>query len=163
MSFRVGHGFDAHRLAVGRPLMLGGVLVSFDRGLVGHSDGDCLAHAVCDAILGAAGEGDMGAHFPSSDVRWKNASGETFVREVARLIEARYAIENVDATVIGEAPRLFPYMETMRETIARALGVPIARVSIKAKSTDELGALGRGEGIAAHAVALLRVNDGAPG
>jgi 2-C-methyl-D-erythritol 2,4-cyclodiphosphate synthase len=162
MSFRVGHGFDAHRLAPGRPLMLGGVLVPFDRGLVGHSDGDCLAHAVCDAILGAAGEGDMGAHFPSSDARWKNASGETFVRAVARLIETRHAIENVDATVIGEAPRLLPYLGTMRETIARALGVPAARVSIKAKSTDELGALGRGEGIAAHAVALLRVNDAPP-
>jgi 2-C-methyl-D-erythritol 2,4-cyclodiphosphate synthase len=162
MSFRVGHGFDAHRLAAGRPLMLGGIQIPFDRGLVGHSDGDCLAHAVCDAILGAAGEGDMGAHFPSGDARWKNASGESFVRAVARLIETRHTIENVDATVIGEAPRLLPHLDRMRETIARALGVPVFRVSIKAKSTDELGALGRGEGIAAHAVALLRVNDGPP-
>jgi 2-C-methyl-D-erythritol 2,4-cyclodiphosphate synthase len=157
MSFRVGSGFDAHRLAEGRPLMLGGVQVPHERGLVGHSDGDCLAHAVCDALLGAAGAGDMGAHFPSSDARYKDAPGALLLSEVRRIVQARFAIENVDATVIAEAPRLLPHLPAMRAALAHALGVPEERVSVKAKSSDGMGALGRGEGIAALAVAALRL------
>lgn len=162
MSHRVGSGFDAHRLAPGRPLVLGGVRVPFERGLLGHSDGDCLAHAVCDAILGAAGAGDLGQHFPSSDARFKDAPGQLFLGEVARLVAARFAIENVDATVIAQEPRLGPHLPAMRESLARALGVEAERVSVKAKSSDGLGAVGRGEGIAALAVASLRVKQTTP-
>ncbi len=155
-GFRIGSGFDAHRLVAGRPLLLGGVAIPHERGLLGHSDGDCLIHAVCDALLGAAGEGDMGRHFPSSDARWKGAPSVVFLREVARVVTAAgRAIENVDATVIAQAPALAPHLQAMRETVARELGVEPDRVSIKAKSTDGLGAVGRGEGIAAQAVALL--------
>jgi 2-C-methyl-D-erythritol 2,4-cyclodiphosphate synthase len=156
-ELRVGSGFDAHRLVAGRPLRLGGVLVPFDRGLEGHSDGDCLSHAVCDALLGAAGAGDMGQHFPSSDPRWRGVPSRVFLEQVARLLTASgCSVVNVDATVIAQAPALAPYLLAMREAIARALGVAAERVSVKAKSTDQLGAVGRGEGIAAQAVALVR-------
>jgi 2-C-methyl-D-erythritol 2,4-cyclodiphosphate synthase len=156
-ELRVGSGFDAHRLAGGRPLWLGGVLVPFDRGLEGHSDGDCLSHAVCDALLGAAGAGDMGQHFPSSDPRWRGAPSRVFLEQVARLLAAvGCSVVNVDATVIAQAPALAPHLPAMRETIAGALGVTVERVSVKAKSTDRLGAVGRGEGIVAQAVALVR-------
>lgn len=156
-GYRVGTGFDAHRLVPGRRLLLGGVEVPHASGLEGHSDGDCLAHAICDALLGAAGQGDMGRHFPSSDMRWKDARSHVFLEEVARVLATTgFAIENVDATVIAEAPLLAPHLPSMREVLARALGAPTSAVSIKAKSTDGLGALGRGEGIAAQAVALLR-------
>lgn len=157
MSFRVGSGFDAHRLAAGRPLMLGGVRVPHSLGLSGHSDGDCLAHAVCDAVLGAAGAGDMGLHFPSSDPRFRDAPGTLFLSEVSRIVSARFAIENVDATVIAEAPRLGPHLDAMRASLAAALGVSSERVCVKAKSSDGMGAVGRGEGIAALAVASLRL------
>lgn len=154
---RVGSGFDAHRLVAGRPLRLGGVLVPGDRGLEGHSDGDCLLHAVCDALLGAAGAGDMGEHFPSRDERWRGADSRVFLGEVGRLVGERgFAVENLDATVIAQAPALAPHLGAMRESIASILGLPVAAVSVKAKSTDHLGALGRGEGIAALASALLR-------
>jgi 2-C-methyl-D-erythritol 2,4-cyclodiphosphate synthase len=126
-------------------------------GLEGHSDGDCLIHAICDALLGAAGAGDMGRHFPSSDSRWKGARSSLFLEEAARIVAtAGFAVENVDATVIAEAPALAPHVEGMRAAVARALGVPEAILSIKAKSTDGLGAVGRGEGIAAQATVLLR-------
>ncbi|HET7294866.1 MAG TPA: 2-C-methyl-D-erythritol 2,4-cyclodiphosphate synthase [Vicinamibacteria bacterium] len=161
MSVRVGSGFDAHRLAPGRKLMLGGVEVPHDRGLLGHSDGDCLAHAVCDALLGAAGAGDMGRHFPSRDGRWKDAPSVAFARETARLVRERgYEIENVDATVIAAAPTLEPHLAAMSGALATALGIDPERVSVKAKSSDGLGAVGRGEGIAAMAVALLRQGPG---
>jgi 2-C-methyl-D-erythritol 2,4-cyclodiphosphate synthase len=154
---RIGNGFDAHRLVAGRRLVLGGVEIEYARGLEGHSDGDCLVHAVCDALLGAAAAGDMGRHFPSSDPRWKDASSLLFLQEVSRLVGERgYAIENVDATVIAEAPALLPHLERVRETLSACLRVGMDQVSVKAKSTDGLGAVGRGEGIAAHAVALLR-------
>lgn len=157
MSFRVGQGFDAHRLVAGRPLRLGGIDVPYERGLEGHSDGDCLVHAVCDALLGAAAAGDMGQHFPSSDPRWRGASGSVFLAEVRRLVSSRgYVVANLDATVIAEAPALAPHLEQMRRTLADALGLGLDAVSVKAKSTDRLGSLGRGEGIAASAVALLR-------
>ena len=156
-SYRVGCGFDAHRLVSGRPLMLGGVAVPHERGLEGHSDGDCLIHAVCDALLGAAGEGDMGRHFPSSDARWARVASATFLTEVARILKkAGYRVENVDATVIADAPKLATYLQDMRGTVARSLDIEAAAVSVKVKSTDGLGALGRREGIAAQAVALLR-------
>ena len=157
MSHRVGHGFDAHRLAAGRPLMLGGTVVPYERGLEGHSDGDCVLHAVCDALLGAMAAGDMGEHFPSRDPRWQGAASRVFVEEVARLVGARgYAVENVDVTVVAEEPTLAPHLPRMRETLASLLGLPQDAVSVKAKSADRLGAIGRGEGIAAQAVALLR-------
>lgn len=160
MGFRVGHGFDAHRLGAGRPLMLGGIPIPHERGLLGHSDGDCIIHALCDALLGAAALGDMGRYFPSSDPRWKGAPSRVFLDEVCRLIvEARFAVENVDVTVVAEAPRLGPHCEAMRKVLAGELGLGLDRVSVKAKSSDGLGAVGRGEGIAAFAVALLRSNE----
>jgi 2-C-methyl-D-erythritol 2,4-cyclodiphosphate synthase len=153
LSFRVGTGFDAHRLAPGRRLMLGGVLIPSDRGLLGHSDGDCLIHAVCDALLGA---GDMGEHFPSADLRFEGAPSRIFLEHVAVLLRAkRLKVANVDATVIAQAPALAPHVPAMREALSGILGVAQGAVSVKAKSADHLGALGRGEGIAAQAVALL--------
>lgn len=160
MGFRVGHGFDAHRLEAGRPLMLGGIPIPHERGLLGHSDGDCIIHALCDALLGAAALGDMGRHFPSRDPRWKGAPSRVFLDQVCRLIaEARYAVENVDLTVVAEAPRLGPHCEAIRKALAEELGLGLDRVSVKAKSSDGLGAVGRGEGIAAFAVALLRSDE----
>ena len=157
MSYRVGTGFDAHRLATGRRLMLGGVLIPSDRGLDGHSDGDCLIHAVCDALLGAAAAGDMGEHFPSSDPRFKGAESRIFLERVAHLLrEKRLRVANLDATVIAQAPALAAHLPAMRETLCGILGVAPGAVSVKAKSADHLGALGRGEGIAAQAVALLK-------
>lgn len=159
MSFRIGSGFDAHRLVADRPLLLGGVRVPYERGLLGHSDGDCLLHAICDALLGAAGAGDLGRLFPSNDPRYQDASSRLFLTEVARLIAGRFKVANLDATLIAEQPRLEPHTEAMRIEIARMLGVAVERVSVKAKSSDGLGAFGRGEGIAAQAVALLEVVD----
>lgn len=154
--FRIGSGFDVHRLAAGRTLMLGGVEIPHEAGLVGHSDGDCLLHAVCDALLGAAAAGDMGELFPSSDPRWRGASSLIFVAEVRRLLADRgFVIENVDATVVAQAPRLAPHLATLRASLATALGLGAGQVSVKAKSSDGLGAIGRGEGIAAQAVALV--------
>jgi 2-C-methyl-D-erythritol 2,4-cyclodiphosphate synthase len=155
-GLRVGHGFDAHRLVAGRPLRLGGVEVPHGRGLEGHSDGDCVLHAVCDALLGAAGEGDMGRHFPSKDPRWHGVASRVFLEEVRRLVRsAGYALVNLDVTVVAQEPVLAPHLEPMRAAIAAVLGVEKAQVSVKAKSTDHLGALGRGEGIAALATVLL--------
>ncbi len=153
---RVGHGFDAHRLVAGRPLRLGGIPVPHDRGLEGHSDGDCVLHAVCDALLGAAGAGDMGRHFPSRDPRWRGADSRVFVAEVSRLLrEGRWRLGNLDVTVIAQEPVLAPHLGPMRQAIAAALEVAEDTVSVKAKSTDHMGALGRGEGIAALATALI--------
>lgn len=161
MSYRIGCGFDAHRLVPGRPLRLGGVDVPYDRGLEGHSDGDCLLHAVCDALLGAAGAGDMGEHFPSRDERWRGVRSEVFCRETARLVSERgFEIENVDATVIAQAPVLAPHLPAMAVALAAALGVERARVCVKAKSSDGLGAVGRSEGVAALATALVRGSKG---
>jgi 2-C-methyl-D-erythritol 2,4-cyclodiphosphate synthase len=157
---RIGTGFDAHRLVEGRPLMLGGVRIAHARGLEGHSDGDCLLHAVCDAILGALGAGDMGRHFPSTDARWKGVASLRFLEDVARLLGERgYVLGNLDATVIAQAPALAPHLEAMRAQIAQALAAPLDAVSVKAKSTDALGSIGRGEGIAAQCVVLLQRRD----
>jgi 2-C-methyl-D-erythritol 2,4-cyclodiphosphate synthase len=153
---RIGQGFDVHRLVAGRPLRLGGVELAHARGLEGHSDGDCVLHAVCDALLGAMGEGDMGAHFPSSDARWRGAESRVFVEAVSRLVEGSgYKLSNLDVTVIAQEPKLAPHLGAMRATIAGLLRAPEGNVSVKAKSADHLGAVGRGEGIAALAVALL--------
>jgi 2-C-methyl-D-erythritol 2,4-cyclodiphosphate synthase len=155
-GLRVGTGFDAHRLVDGRPLMLGGVRIDHPRGLEGHSDGDCLLHAVCDAILGAMAAGDMGRHFPRRDAQWKGAPSVRFLERVAALMAAKgYALLNLDATVIAEAPPLAPHLDAMRAAIAAALDAPLESVSVKAKSTDGLGAMGRREGIAAQASVLL--------
>lgn len=156
-AFRVGTGFDAHRLVSGRKLMLGGVEVAHPRGLEGHSDGDCAIHALCDALLGAAAAGDMGAHFPSADPQWRDAPSMTFLERVAGIVAQRgFAVENVDVTVIAQGPGLAPYIEKMRGALGRGLGLQPGQVSVKAKSSDGLGAIGRGQGIAAIATALLR-------
>jgi 2-C-methyl-D-erythritol 2,4-cyclodiphosphate synthase len=156
-GYRIGSGFDAHRLVAGRPLLLGGVTIPHERGLEGHSDGDCAIHAICDALLGAAGAGDMGRHFPSREARWKGVASRVFLDETARIVaENGFEIENVDATIVAQTPALAPYFDEMRRVVSDALGLALADVSIKAKSTDGLGALGRGEGIAALATALVR-------
>jgi 2-C-methyl-D-erythritol 4-phosphate cytidylyltransferase/2-C-methyl-D-erythritol 2,4-cyclodiphosphate synthase len=156
-GFRVGNGFDVHRLVEGRPLMLGGVSVPHGRGLEGHSDGDCVVHAVCDALLGAAASGDMGRYFPSDDPRWRGAASLLFLEEVVRLVSERgHEIANVDVTVVAQQPRLAPYTEAMRQALSRSLRRPADVVSVKAKSADGLGALGAGDGIAAQATVLLR-------
>ena len=140
----------------GRPLRLGGVEVEHPRGLEGHSDGDCVLHAVCDALLGAIGQGDMGRHFPSRDPRWRGADSRLFVGEVVKLVsQGGYRLGNLDVTVVAQEPVLAPHLDPMRDTIAALLGAGADAVSVKAKSSDHLGALGRGEGIAAFATVLL--------
>lgn len=153
---RIGQGFDIHRLVVGRRLILAGVEIPHSRGLDGHSDADVLAHAVADALLGALGEGDLGSHFPSSDPQWENASGRELVGPVLRrMTERGYEIGNVDATIIAQEPRLAPHRAEIEKALADMLGVGEAEVNVKLKSTDRLGAVGRGEGIAAEAIVLL--------
>ena len=153
---RVGHGFDAHAFAEGRPLVLGGVEIPHPRGLAGHSDADVLLHAIIDAMLGAAALGDMGAMFPSSDARWAGASSLAMLRLVDERVRAEgHVVENIDATVVTEAPRLAGYVEAMRRHVAGALLIDIRFVSVKATTSDQLGFTGRGEGIAAFAVVLL--------
>jgi len=156
LTIRVGLGFDQHALALGRPLVLGGVVVPFDRGLVGHSDADVLLHAVVDALLGAAALGDMGAHFPSADARWRGQASSLFLAAARRLLQdSGWSVGNVDATLIAEQPVLAPYLGAMSASIAGTLGVDPAQVSVKAKTADGLGALGREEAIACHAIALI--------
>ena len=153
---RIGQGFDAHALVAGRRLVIGGVEIPYEKGLAGHSDADVLIHAVCDALLGAAGLGDIGAHFPDTDARFKNIDSRKLLREVARLLAGHsLSVVNVDATVIAQAPKIAPYITQMRNNIAADLGVPAVDVNVKAKTTEKLGFVGRGEGIAAEAVALL--------
>jgi len=154
--YRVGQGYDVHALVPGRRLVVGGVEIEHTHGLLGHSDADVLLHAITDALLGAAGLGDIGAHFPDSDERWRGADSRTLLRETARKVrEGGYRVGNVDATVVAQAPRLAPHMAAMRESIAADLGVAPDRVNVKAKTTERLGFAGRGEGIEAQAVALL--------
>jgi 2-C-methyl-D-erythritol 2,4-cyclodiphosphate synthase len=153
---RVGLGNDIHRLAPGRELILGGVRIPFEKGPVGHSDGDALAHAICDALLGALALGDIGQHFPDDSSRWHKASSLVFVRHVRELIEdAGYRIVNVDSTVGLERPKLGPHVAAMRRKLARALGVAPEQVSVKAKSGEALDAVGRGQAVRADAVALI--------
>ena len=156
MSLRIGSGFDVHALVPGRRLVLGGVDIPYDRGLDGHSDAAVLLHALADAILGALALGDIGRHFPDTDPRWKGADSRALLRHVATLAAGRgYAIGNVDATVIAQAPRIAPHVAAMRANIAADLGCDEDAVSVKATTTERLGFTGRGEGIAAQAVALL--------
>lgn len=153
---RIGTGFDVHALVQGRDLILGGVTIPHPRGLAGHSDGDVLLHAIADALLGALALGDLGAHFPDSDARWKGADSRALLRHVASLVAGMsWDIGNVDATVIAQAPKLAPFVAAMRTNIAADLGCDPARVSVKATTTDRLGFTGREEGIAAQAVVLL--------
>ena len=158
MSFRVGIGVDAHALADGVPLVLGGVALDHPRGLAGHSDGDVLAHALTDAVLGAAGLGDIGALFPSDDERYRGADSLALLTGAyARVRAAGYLLVNADCVVIGQEPRVAPHREEMRRRLAAALGVEEDAVNVRATTTDRLGFTGRGEGLAAEAVALLRV------
>jgi len=152
---RIGQGFDIHALAVGRKLVIGGVEIEYERGLVGHSDADVLAHAICDALLGAAGLGDIGRHFPDTDPRYRDADSLQLLTEVVRRVgDAGYRVVNVDATVIAQAPRLAPHIPRMQERLQACLG-PKSVINVKAKTMERLGAIGRGEGIAAEAIALL--------
>lgn len=154
---RAGLGYDLHRLVEGRPLVLGGVTIPFDRGLAGHSDADAICHAITDAILGAAGAGDIGRHFPDTDPRWKGASSLDLLRRAVEIVrEQGLAVGNVDATVILERPKLAPHIDRMRAALADVLGVTPDRVSIKGKTNEGVGEIGRGEAIAVHAIALVR-------
>ena len=156
MTFHAGIGYDVHALEPDIPLWLGGVRVEFEAGLAGHSDGDALVHALVDALLGAAGLGDIGAHFPSSDPQYRGVSSLRFLREVAELLGRQgWQPVNLDATIVAERPRLAPYVQNMRDTIAATLGLPPAQVNIKCTTTDGLGFPGRGEGIAALAIATV--------
>jgi len=160
---RIGHGYDVHAFATGRPLVLGGVRIAYPKGLAGHSDADVLIHAICDACLGAAGLGDIGRHFPDSDPQYQGISSRVLLGRVRdALIEKQLQIANVDSTVIAQAPRLLPYVEQMRANIAADLGLAEDRVNIKATTTERLGFAGREEGIAAHAVVLLETAKGRP-
>jgi len=153
---RVGIGLDYHRFGKGRPLVLGGVKIPYERGLLGHSDADVLTHAICDALLGAAGLGDLGLHFPPEDPRYEGISSLKLLERVRGMLEERgYRVENVDAVVVAEEPKLAPYFEPMKRALAETLGVPPERVNLKATRPEGLGALGRGEGILAQAVASL--------
>jgi 2-C-methyl-D-erythritol 2,4-cyclodiphosphate synthase len=156
MTTRLGFGYDSHRFAAGRPLRLAGVTVPHTHGLVGHSDGDVALHAVVDALLGAAALGDIGSHFPDDDPRWKGADSGQFVRQVVETLrQGGYAVQQVDVTILAERPRLAPLIEQMRAATAKALGVPAEAVSIKAKTNEGMGWVGRGEGIAALAAATV--------
>ena len=161
MSARVGFGFDLHRLVAGRRLRLGGVAIPWKRGLLGHSDGDAVLHAVASALLGAIGAGDLGQHFSDRDPRWRGADSRTLVAAVMRLVRrARGRVENVDVTVVAEAPRLEPYNDAMRAAIAALVGVPAARVNVKATTFEGLGPIGRGQAIAAYAVVAMEIRAG---
>ena len=155
-SIRIGYGTDAHRLVEGRPLVLGGVEIPYDRGLLGHSDADVLLHAVMDALLGAAALGDIGLHFPDSDERYAGISSLKLLQQTGRILfEAGYAISNIDATLIAEKPKISPYRDEMRRVIAEALGIDISQVSIKATTMEGLGYTGEELGMKAEAVALI--------
>jgi 2-C-methyl-D-erythritol 2,4-cyclodiphosphate synthase len=154
--FRIGHGFDVHALVVGRKLIIGGVEIPYERGLLGHSDADVLLHAICDALLGAAGLGDIGKHFPDTNEAYRGADSRVLLRSVAeKIAEAGYRVGNVDATIIAQAPKMAPHIPAMRTNIAKDLGVAEDCVNVKATTTERLGFTGRGEGIAAEAVALI--------
>lgn len=157
MEFRIGQGFDVHALVPGRKLMLGGVEIPFPLGLLGHSDADALLHAITDALLGAAGAGDIGQWFPDDDPQWRGADSRLLLRHAAaRVTEMGWRIVNVDATVICEKPRLAPHVAAMRANIAADLALPVTAVNVKAKTCERLGFVGRGEGIATQAVVLLQ-------
>jgi 2-C-methyl-D-erythritol 2,4-cyclodiphosphate synthase len=153
---RSGIGYDLHRLSAGRKLMIGGIEVPFDRGSVGHSDGDVLAHALCDALLGAASLGDIGTHFPDSDPKWKDANSLMFLEHTRKLLdEKQLRISHLDAVVICERPKLGPHFPAMRAALAKSLSITPEQINLKAKTNEGTGAIGRGEAIAAHTIATL--------
>lgn len=153
---RIGTGYDSHRFDSERPLVLGGVVIPDHAGLMGHSDGDALAHAVIDAILGAAAAGDIGSHFPPSDDAWRGADSIDLLRRSTEILaEHGYCVVNIDVTVVCETPRIAPHAEQMRSRLAEAMGIPASSVSIKGKTNERMGWIGRGEGLAVHAVALI--------
>jgi 2-C-methyl-D-erythritol 2,4-cyclodiphosphate synthase len=156
VSVRIGLGYDIHPLVAGRKFVLGGVTLPFDKGPMGHSDGDCLYHALTDAVLGALGLGDIGRHFPDSDPKWKNADSAIFLKEARRLLDGKkLKIENIDANLLAEAPKLTPHFPEMIRNVAALLGVPEDRINLKAKRGEGLDAVGRGEAVAAQVVVLL--------
>ena len=156
IPFRIGTGFDVHALVPGRPLIIGGVRIPYDKGLLGHSDADVLLHAITDALLGAAGLGDIGRHFPDTDERYRGADSRLLLRECVQKVRAAgWIIGNIDATIIAQAPKMAPHIPAMQAHIAEDCGLDVTQVNIKAKTTEQLGFTGRGEGIAAEAVALL--------
>ncbi|HXE96113.1 MAG TPA: 2-C-methyl-D-erythritol 2,4-cyclodiphosphate synthase [Dongiaceae bacterium] len=153
---RIGHGYDVHRLVEGRKLIMGGVDIPWEKGLLGHSDADVLLHAIADGILGAIGEGDIGRHFPDTDPAYKGADSLKLLAHVMGLAEGRgYRLGNLDATIIAQLPKMAPHIQTMRENIARVLNADVARINVKATTEEGLGFSGAGEGIAAHAVVLM--------
>ena len=153
---RIGHGYDVHRLVEGRALILGGVNIPYEKGLLGHSDADVLLHAISDALLGAAALGDIGKHFPPDDPKFLDADSLLLLKEVGRLVaDAGYSISNIDSTVIAQKPKLLPFIEDMRKNIANVLSISVNQVSVKATTEEKLGFTGNGEGISAHAVALI--------
>lgn len=153
---RIGQGFDVHALVAGRKLIIGGVEIPYHLGLLGHSDADVLLHAICDALLGAAALGDIGRHFPDSDARYKGIDSRALLRQVVKLVaELGFRVANLDATIIAQAPRMAPHIPAMLANIAADLGVAQAAVNVKATTTEQLGFIGRGEGIAAQAICLL--------
>lgn len=156
MTMRVGEGWDVHQLVVGRKLVIGGVEIPFDKGLLGHSDADVLLHAITDALLGAAALGDIGRHFPDTDPQFAGADSAALLAEAARRVRAQgYAIVNIDSTVIAQAPKLAPYIEAMRAAIAQALALEVGQVNVKAKTAEKLGPVGEGRSIEARAITLL--------
>ncbi len=159
LPFRVGQGYDCHALVPGRPLVIGGVTIPHRAGLLGHSDADVLLHAITDALLGAAGLGDIGQHFPDTDPQFKGADSRRLLREAARRVaETGYSVGNIDATLIAQAPKMAPHLARMIAHIAADLGIEPARINLKAKTNERLGWEGREEGIAAHAIALLLIS-----
>jgi 2-C-methyl-D-erythritol 2,4-cyclodiphosphate synthase len=154
--FRIGEGWDIHALVVGRPLLLGGITLPFDKGLLGHSDADALLHAITDALLGAAGLGDIGSHFPDTEAQFQGADSAVLLAEAARIVRAKgYAVGNVDSTVIAQAPRMAPYIGAMRARIAEVLGIAPDCVNVKAKTAEKMGPVGLGQAIEARAIVLL--------
>jgi 2-C-methyl-D-erythritol 2,4-cyclodiphosphate synthase len=153
---RIGHGYDVHRLVENRKLIIGGVEISYEKGLLGHSDADVLLHAICDALLGAAALGDIGKHFPDTDEKYKGADSLRLLEHVGKLLSNMgYKISNIDATVIAQKPKMAPYIQNMRENISRALNIEVDSVNVKATTEEGLGFTGQGEGISAHAVCLI--------
>jgi 2-C-methyl-D-erythritol 2,4-cyclodiphosphate synthase len=163
-KIRIGQGFDVHQLVEGRELIIGGVTIPYEKGLMGHSDADVLLHAVCDALLGAAALGDIGRHFSDTDSRYKNIDSRVLLREVHRLLEeSGYKVSNIDATIIAQSPKMAPYIPTMIANIAQDLQMPTLDINVKAKTAEHLGPVGRGEGIEAEVVCLIATTDDAVG
>ena len=154
--FRIGHGYDVHRLTEGRPLIIGGVNIPHEAGLLGHSDADVLVHAIMDSMLGALALGDIGKHFPDTDERYKGADSIELLKQVAKIIGTNgYSVANIDSTILAQAPKMAPHIDQMRKNVADAIGIDVSRVSVKATTEEKLGFTGEKKGIAAHAVCLI--------